>query len=836
MSQALGSRGATLRPALAGALRGLRGRSLAARLIVPVSLLFLTFSVLLGFLVAAAVRGIYLGEATGRAGTLGKAAGACLEAEWERASFAISNPVTQRRFSPLLSGGNVDAVTRALRELRQAAKASFLHAYDAQGAFLTSSEEAAASVELAALTTLTATLEKRPGRVAYVTLTDEILRFEGIDPARLQRPQGKTLAAAASLPLKDDFGDRIGSLLFVRVLSGADDFAAEVGRTVGGEVSLALNGVAVATTVPSKGGRPAAGHPVSAGGAADALTRIDGAAYQGHYQPLPGALPGTAAGVWTAVPVSAMIHKARVLSVQVLLAAFGAAAAFAILVAALTRRSLRHVPPLLAHMEQVSRGRLLRVGAVETGDEMEALARGLDRTVASLRGLVGQVKSSFEQVEALAGGLAQTAESLAEGNRTEGESLAALESTAETLAQVVSTVGAEASASDQTARQNLETLRRQLGYLRALADDAGRVVAAADHTQQALADMAVGQHQAMGSLSSLTSRLTESAAAMQEIDLAIREIRDLTGTTRDVAVRLAAEASGRGQGAMERVSAELSNTGALVTTLVGSVQTLGQRSEEIGDIIGIITGVTSQSKLLALNASILAAQAGEHGRAFGVVADNIRMLSESTSDSARTIVHLIETMQEESRRVVAETARGVQALERSNQEVGNLHDALRSIIAGTEETSRLAERMAAFTDSQSTASSRVASSIAWIASTAQQLSATAAQQAASGQHLVGFAEDTRRRATDMKRLADEQADGLGLVALTLEETVQGAERLLASAGSTDQSAQVLREVVSVIRGVSDENRGRVAAVKASVSQLTKEATQVGRSLSAFSLE
>ncbi len=810
-----------------------RRRSLAARIAASVTLVFLGFSVLAGFWVAVAVRGIYRAEAVARVEVMAKAALASLDREWGRTAFAVTNPVVQRRFAPLLGGANVDAVTRALRELRDSSRATFIHAYRADQTFLTSSEEVRSVFEPPFLSALAADLAKRTGRFVYVSLPQEVLEYEGV--AKAGGGPSTVLAVAAVLPLKDDFGDAVGTFLLVRVLTGDHGFAAELGRALGGEISFVLGGAATATSVVDAAGKPAVGLRVPAENHGDALLHLGSEALQGHYHQL-GEGRSVEAGLWAAIPVSGLLDKAQALTLRIQAAGVAAAVLFGFLILLVARRSLRHVPPLLAHMEGVSRGHLRRVPPAAAGDEIGALTAGLDATVASLRDLVAQVKSSFGRVEGVNAELVQASDALAAGNAREAEALAALEGTAGALAEVVASVRAEVSSSTDSVRQNFATLQAQLGSLEAVAEDAGSVLEAADQTRSALSDMSEGQAEISKSLGGLAERLAESAAAMEEIDQAVGQVRDLTASARDLSAGLATEATERGRGAMERVGTELQRTGGAIATLVRSVESLGQRSQEIGSIIDIISGVASQSKLLALNASILAAQAGERGRPFSVVAENMRALSESTTSSARTVAGLIEGMQQESRRAVAETAQGVASLERSNEEVARLRSALESIVAGAGETSSLVERIAALAELQSAASSRVVSSLAWVASTSQQISAVMAQHTEAGRHILSLAQDTRHRATGMKDLADGQAEELESMTHSLEAAARGAERLLASAGSTEASAATLGEAVAVIRRVAEDGRGQVAAVKASVSHLASEADRVSESLSAFVLD
>ncbi|SHR52428.1 H3 [Mycobacteroides abscessus subsp. abscessus] len=185
------------------------------------------------------------------------------------------------------------------------------------------------------------------------------------------------------------------------------------------------------------------------------------------------------------------------------------------------------------------------------------------------------------------------------------------------------------------------------------------------------------------------------------------------------------------------------------------VHTLGESSKEIGQIVGVITGIADQTNLLALNAAIEAARAGDHGRGFAVVADEVRLLAEQSKTSADQIAQLIHQIQFHTTTAVESMANGLQEVEvgtkvihETGENFKRIFDSVQRVTNRISEVSTSAEKMAKTTEnitnnvqSLATIAQNTSSNSQNVAAASEQQLATMQEIAASALTLNHFAEE-----------------------------------------------------------------------------------------------
>jgi methyl-accepting chemotaxis protein len=175
-----------------------------------------------------------------------------------------------------------------------------------------------------------------------------------------------------------------------------------------------------------------------------------------------------------------------------------------------------------------------------------------------------------------------------------------------------------------------------------------------------------------------------------------------------------------------------------------TVEGLGARSDQIGNIISVIEDIADQTNLLALNAAIEAARAGEQGRGFAVVADEVRALAERTTRATREIGEMIKSIQQETKSAVAAMEEGVHKVEQGHTESARSGEAIQSILQQINEVAMQVNQIATAAEEQTATTSEISSNMIQITDVIQQTAQGAQESATAASQLNLVAEELHR--------------------------------------------------------------------------------------------
>lgn len=266
--------------------------------------------------------------------------------------------------------------------------------------------------------------------------------------------------------------------------------------------------------------------------------------------------------------------------------------------------------------------------------------------------------------------------------------------------------------------------------------------------------------------------LVKMRDAVDEISVANTEANKTLNSAKD-----ASSIAHEGDEAINEAIKHLDSVTKTVTYATDSIQNLGKRSEEIGGIITVITSISEQTNLLALNAAIEAARAGEHGKGFAVVADEVRKLAEQSNQSAAQITDMIKDIQAETSVTVRTMESNLKAVEDQVEIIRKGGEALNQIVKQTKTTETSAQLIKEKLGSLEEDTKVVFSSIEEISSIIEESAAASEEVAASTEEQSATVNSITDKTAELVTVADQTRNELGLykIRLSTNEVIELAK-------------------------------------------------------------
>ncbi len=320
--------------------------------------------------------------------------------------------------------------------------------------------------------------------------------------------------------------------------------------------------------------------------------------------------------------------------------------------------------------------------------------------------------------------------------------------------------GDEFGAMSQAIRDMRETISN---LIQKTSNSAERLAASSQELNASARQSAQASEQVSQSVTNSAGEVSEQQQSvgdsLDSINAAMKSI-DNIGKTADEVSSHATKANNQavvGNQAVDAAVNQIISVEKIVNNSAATVDKLGKRSQEIGQIVEAISGIADQTNLLALNAAIEAARAGEHGRGFAVVSEEVRKLAEESQGAAQKIAALIGDIQAETTSAVDSMQKGTTAVKEGTESVEKLRDTFEDIRGATDNVAVAAKNMVTELDAIAKATEKIRDNSQAISDKSvhvshemENVSAASEEQSASAEEIASASDELSKLAQDLQ--------------------------------------------------------------------------------------
>jgi len=535
------------------------------------------------------------------------------------------------------------------------------------------------------------------------------------------------------------------------------------------------------------------------------------------------------------VDASAVGQRMASYALIVIVALAGAA-----LVAVLSARRLQQsVSVPLASLARgaaaLAAGDLSVVVEVDRRDEIGALADAFNRMAVGLRDLVARVRSDAREVSGVSAVVSDSSGSLFEQVQRQEEAVGESRDSVERMSVAVGEVAANVESLSSTATETSSSVIEMDASISEIAGHIEVLAQTIEEATSAVSEMTVSISEVSRNASILDEATGATARLLKQMMTSVGRVEENARRCQSSSERAREEAS-VGTSSVEGVVAGMGEIQSSFRDLETAASQLAARSQSIGEVVQVIEGVVSQTSLLALNASIIAAQAGEHGRAFAVVAQEVQGLAETTSTSTREIESIVKAVQHDIDTAVGAVRRGSTRVERGAEMSRTAGNVLRGLEASAQESAQMVGEIVEAASRQEEDIRQLDLAMVEVKNLVAQIAQATREQNNASAEITRGVDRVRALGDDVRRSTGEQSRQSRVITSSVEEVAARIGQIARSAGELRDESRRIQHAIGIFRDVSEQSTARAEQLRSVVETLSTRAAALDSEVDRFVLE
>ncbi len=534
--------------------------------------------------------------------------------------------------------------------------------------------------------------------------------------------------------------------------------------------------------------------------------------------------PSVLGAVKISISIAKEYNRAMRLIIIVILATVFASLCFSIVLWMVIRRMvIMPIKSLEAAALQLSGGDLSFNVDIRGDDEIGRFSRAIRESLHSISGILMRIKDGSRRITRVAEAVERESKKVVDGAVLETEAINNISASIEEFNAVIADIADGTDGLAASAEETAASMEEMVTSISQITGSTQDMSVAVEATSSSIEELSATIREVASNAAELATAAEETQAAVIQIATSVKEVEQRARESAMLSEKVKTDAVTLGMISVEKSIKGMQDIKLSVEKTADYITKLGGRSEEIGKILNVIDEVTDQTTMLALNAAILAAQAGEHGKGFSVVADEIKELADRTSASTQEIGGLIQAVQQEVGDAVTAMNGGLKAVETGFKVTNEAVDALRKIVESSRRSSEMAAAIDHSTTEQSHAAGLVSEAMEKVLTMVGQIAKATTEQNRGIQLIMKATEKIRDVSNHVKIATNEQSLNSKQISQAVELVSDKSQQISRAINEQKVGSNQIWTSVERIKDLPRENKDRAFNLNQQVKELLKDA-------------
>ncbi|MDP2683115.1 MAG: methyl-accepting chemotaxis protein [Deltaproteobacteria bacterium] len=495
-------------------------------------------------------------------------------------------------------------------------------------------------------------------------------------------------------------------------------------------------------------------------------------------------------------------------------------------------RPIKQTVSMLGDIAEV-KGDLTKRLTVKTEDEIGKVALWFNKFVEGMQETVKVVKTAFGKVVSISGLLSASSQKV---RQSAEQQLRSTDDTSSAINELETSMKSVTGAAEHI-HSSMDNVASSVIEMSASSEEISgnmeKLSSSVETTTSSIMEISASVKEVANSIEMLSDIAEKIASSITQIHANIKEIEKYTDEQTGLAEDVKNYATSVGMDSVKKTMTGMTRIREDVTSASAVIKKLGERSEAVGSMLNVINNVAETTSLLALNAAILAAQAGEHGKGFAVVANETKNLASKTATSTKEIAGIIEAFHGDIADAINSIGRSSAAVEEGVAASSEALTVLETIGQSTDQTAGMAKKVGIATREQAQGVNLVTETIQKMGQMIEELKRSTDEQRRGTEGIIKASENMSDITKTVKTSTQQQAKESKYTSEIVSDVAQKIKAIAKTIDEQRVAVSRIAKTVELVKRVGEDNVNLAAELDKTVEKLNEQAAHMKEGMDKF---